>query len=154
MITRLVFLASCLIGLVLVSSCGESAVQTEEPVVSVESETGIPIGYLEIVTPEVEATCALLSKVHGVAFSEPEPMLGQARTAGLRGGGRIGVRAPLRPDEDPVVRPYLLVDDIAAALEAAGDAGAEIALPAMAVEGQGTFAIYILGGIEHALWQN
>lgn len=111
------------------------------------------IQYLEIVTPEVDATCTALATAHGVSFSDPEPMLGNARTATLAGGGRIGVRAPMRPDEDPVVRPYVLVDDIEAAVKAAEAAGATIAMPPMAIPGQGKFAIYLLGGIDHGLWQ-
>ena len=29
--------------------------------------------YLEIVTPEVDATCAACEKIHGVSFSDPVP---------------------------------------------------------------------------------
>ncbi|MFB3431882.1 MAG: VOC family protein [Phycisphaerales bacterium] len=112
------------------------------------------VQYLEIVTPNVDETCAVLAKAHGVEFNQPVPELGNARTADLAGGGRIGVRAPMRATEKPVVRPYLLVDDIEAAVKAARDAGAEIAMPPMPIPGQGTFSIYILGGIEHGLWQN
>jgi len=86
-------------------------------------EPGAGVGYLEIVTPSVDETCAALASVHGVEFGEPVAMLGNARTASLDGGGRIGVRAPLRDTEKPVVRPYLLVDDIAAAVRAAEAAG-------------------------------
>ncbi len=111
------------------------------------------VEYLEIVTPDVDATCEALAKMHGVSFSEPVAEFGNARTATLRGGGRIGVRAPMRETEDPVVRPYVLVDDIEAAVEAADAAGAEIALGATEIPGQGKFAIYILGGIQHGLWQ-
>ncbi|MFG0317693.1 MAG: VOC family protein [Planctomycetota bacterium JB042] len=111
------------------------------------------VQYLEIVTPDAEATCANLAALHGVGFSDPVPMLGGARTARLEGGGRIAVRGPLRPDESPVVRPYLLVDDIAAAVKAAEEAGAVIAHPPFELEGHGTFAIFIQGGIEHGLWQ-
>ncbi|MEL7237968.1 MAG: hydroxylase [Planctomycetota bacterium] len=111
------------------------------------------VQYLEIVTAEVDATCDALAKTHGVAFSGPIPEFGNARTADLGDGGRIGVRGPLRPDEGPVVRPYILVEDIEAAVTAAEAAGAKIALPPMPMPGQGTFAIYILGGIEHGLWQ-
>ena len=71
----------------------------------------------------------------------------------MPGGGRLGVRGPLRPDETPVVRPYVLVDDVAAAVAAAAEAGAQVAMPAMAIPGQGTFAIFIQGGIESALWE-
>jgi hypothetical protein len=55
--------------------------------------------------------------------------------------------------EDPVVRPYFLVEDIGAAADAARAAGAEIAMPPTEIPGQGTFAIYFLGGTQHALWQ-
>lgn len=119
-----------------------------------EAEASMRVQYLEIVTPNVDGTCAALAEAHGVEFSEPIAELGNARTADLAGGGRIGVRAPMRETEKPVVRPYLLVDDIEAAVKAARDAGAEIAMPPMPIPGQGTFSIYILGGIEHGLWQN
>ena len=48
----------------------------------------------------------------------------------------------------------MLVGDIESAVEAAAAAGAEIAHPPLKIPGQGTFAIYILGGIEHGLWQD
>ena len=68
--------------------------------------------------------------------------------------GKIGVRAPMREDEQPVVRPYVLVEDIEAAVKAAQAAGAEIAMPSTEIPGgHGKFAIYILGGIQHGLWQ-
>ncbi|MDD9853878.1 MAG: hydroxylase, partial [Deltaproteobacteria bacterium] len=111
------------------------------------------VHYLEIVTPEVASTCSTLESLHGVRFGEPEPALGNARTAEIAGGGRIGVRAPMRETEEPVVRPYVLVDDVAAAAAAAEAAGAEIAHPPLEIPGQGKFAIYILGGIHHGLWE-
>jgi len=112
------------------------------------------VHYLEIVTPEVDKTCATLAALHGVRFGEPVAELGNARTATLAAGGRIGVRAPMSEQEEPVVRPYVLVDDIEAAVQAAEAAGALIAHPPMEIPGQGTFAIYIQGGIHHGLWQN
>ncbi|KAA3614304.1 MAG: hydroxylase [Planctomycetota bacterium] len=112
------------------------------------------IQYLEIVTPDVNATCDALEQMHGVSFGEPDVGFGNARTAALEGGGKIGVRAPLREDEHPVVRPYLLVEDIEAAVNAAQAAGAQIAIPPMEIPGHGKFAIYILGGIEHGLWKH
>lgn len=112
------------------------------------------VHYLEIVTPDVDATCRTLSKIHGVEFGEPEEMLGNARTAALADGGRLGVRAPMRDDEEPVTRPYLLVDDIEAATAAAREAGAEIAIPPLELPGQGTFSIYIQGGVQYGLWQD
>ena len=111
------------------------------------------VQYLEIVTPDVDATCEALERLHDVSFGATDSGLGNARTAALENGGRIGVRAPMRTDEEPVVRPYVLVDDIEAAVRAAAAAGGEIALPATEIPGHGTFAIYILGGIQHGLWQ-
>ena len=111
------------------------------------------IQYLEIVTPDVDAVCATLGAAHGVGFSAPEAGLGNARTAPLPGGGLLGVRAPMHETEQPVVRPYVLVDDIEAAFEAALAAGGETAHPPMEIPGRGRFAIFIQGGIHHGLWQ-
>lgn len=112
------------------------------------------VHYLEIVTPEVDATCAAYEKLHGVTFAEAEPGLGGARTATLaNGGGVIGVRAPMHDMEEPVVRPYLRVDDIEAAVATAVNAGGELAHPPMELPGHGTFAIYFQGGIQQGLWQ-
>jgi predicted enzyme related to lactoylglutathione lyase len=109
--------------------------------------------YLEIVTPEVDTVCAAYAAAHGVRFGSPDAGLGHARTAPLPGGGLVGVRAPLRETEQPVVRPYWLVDDIDAAVAAVVGAGGSLAHPPMALPGHGTFAIYIQGGIDHGLWQ-
>ena len=111
------------------------------------------VQYLEIVTQDVDATCATYTKLHGVTFSERDPGLGNARTAALANGGMIGVRAPMHESEEPVVRPYLLVEDVDAAAAAAVNAGGEIAHPPMEIPGHGKFAIFIQGGIHHGLWQ-
>jgi uncharacterized protein len=111
------------------------------------------IQYLEIVTKEVDAVCAAYASANGVLFGAPDPRLGHARTAALAGGGRVGVRAPLRETEQPVVRPYWLVKDIEAAVAAAVRAGATVAMAPMLLPGHGTFAMYIQGGNDHGLWQ-
>lgn len=111
------------------------------------------IHYLEIVTPDVDALCAQYAQVHGVTFGHPDPQLGGARTAPLTGGGMLGIRGPLRENEPPVVRPYVLVDDIAAAVTAAADAGADIAVSSMELGEHGTCAIVVQGGIDCGLWQ-
>ena len=111
------------------------------------------IHYLEIVTKEVDAVCAAYAAANAVQFGEPDAGLGNARTAPLPGGGLVGVRAPLRETEEPLVRPYWLVDDIEAAVAAAVKAGGVIAHPPMKIPGHGTFAIYIQGGINHGFWQ-
>jgi len=116
-------------------------------------EEAMQVHYLEIVTPDVKATCRALEELHEVSFGEPEAGLGNARTAVLSSGGLVGVRAPMRADEEPVVRPYLLVEDIEAAVAAAEAAGGEIAHPPLEIPGRGKFAIYFLGGIQYGLWQ-
>lgn len=115
-------------------------------------ETVSRLHYLEIVTHSVNETCETLAKAGGLTFGEPVADFGNARTAELEGGGRIGVRAPLRETEVPVVRPYVLVEDIHAAVQAAEEAGAQVAIPPTEIPGRGVFAIYLLGGIEHGLW--
>ena len=111
------------------------------------------IHYLEIVTSEVDAVCAAYAATNGLQFGSAEPRLGNARTAVLPGGGMVGVRSPMHATEQPVVRPYWLVDDIEAAVAAAVEAGGEIAHPPMEIPGHGTFAIYVQGGVQHGLWQ-
>jgi predicted enzyme related to lactoylglutathione lyase len=113
----------------------------------------LKIHYLEIVTEDVEGVCTAYAAFSGVEFGEPDALLGNARTARLPGGGLVGVRAPLRESEQPVVRPYWLVDDIEAAVALAVEAGAEVAHPPLEIPGRGTFAIYFQGGNQHGLWQ-
>lgn len=111
------------------------------------------VHYLEIVTKDVDAVCAAYAATHNTQFGEPDASLGGARTAALAGGGIVGVRAPLRDSEEPVVRPYWLVADIGAALATVVEAGGEVALPPMELPGHGTCAIYLQGGNDHGLWQ-
>ena len=151
----------------LILGCNQSSTDTSqqsesndefnhETQASISPAAGEPmkVQYLEIVTPEVDALCRQYSAIYGIAFSEPDANFGGARTAKLDGGGLIGIRGPLRDTETPVVRPYLLVDDIKAAVEAAAEAGAEIAMPPMEIPEHGMFAIVIHGGIECGFWQN
>ena len=144
--TRSVLL--CLAAMLLVG-----AAAMNEPDARQAQENALKVEYLEIVTPSVQETCEALGRAHGVEFGEPVPALGNARTADLEEGGRIGVRAPLHDAEKPVVRPYVLVEDIEAAIKAATADGAKVMVPPMELPGQGTCALYLLGGIEHGLWQ-
>jgi uncharacterized protein len=109
--------------------------------------------YLEIVTGDVDGVCAAQAATQGLCFGSPDARLGQARTAALPGGGTVGVRAPLHPSETPVVRPYWRVDDLAAAVAAAVQAGGEVIHPPLAIPGLGSFALHALGGNHHGLWQ-
>ncbi|MEM8615827.1 MAG: hydroxylase [Pseudomonadota bacterium] len=109
--------------------------------------------YLEIVTEDVDATCKGLSALHRVEFSLPEPALGGARLAKLADGGQVGVRAPLAEHDTPIVRPYLRVEDLNAAITTAEKAGAQILMRATEVPDHGRFALYTLGGHQYGLWQ-
>lgn len=111
------------------------------------------IHYLEIVTTDVESVCTLYSKMHGVTFGDADQNLGGARTVQLANGGMLGVRAPMHDGEKPVVRPYILVEDIEAAVAEAAKSKCEIAVPPMKIPGHGTCAIVFQSGIEFGLWQ-
>ncbi|MGB5257075.1 MAG: hypothetical protein WBN44_07460 [Woeseiaceae bacterium] len=111
------------------------------------------IHYLEIVATDVDAVCASYAAAFGAQFGELDASLGNARTATLPGSGLVGVRAPMHEAERPLIRPYLLVDNIETAVAAAVEAGADVAHPPLEIPGHGTFAIYILGGVHHGLWQ-
>jgi uncharacterized protein len=111
------------------------------------------VHYLEIVASDVDAVCAAYEAAHGIKFGSADPLLGDARTAPLPDGGSIGVRGPLRDTEEPIVRPYWLVDDIEAALDAATKQGAVVAHSPLEIPGKGTFAIYQQGDVDHGLWQ-
>ncbi|CAM3970289.1 VOC family protein [Vibrio neonatus] len=111
------------------------------------------IHYLEIVTPDVESVCKAYELSQNVSFGAPDALLGGARTSVLSDGSIIGVRAPLRETETPVVRPYWLVDDIEKAVSEVEMQGAIIAVPPLEIPAKGQFAIYILGSIEQGFWQ-
>lgn len=111
------------------------------------------IHYLEIVTENIDSACVLYSKIHNITFGVADMNLGGARVAKLDGGGSIGIRASMSETEKPVVRPYMLTEDINAAVAAADRSGAKIAMPPTEIEGYGQFAIIIQGGIESGLWQ-
>jgi len=111
------------------------------------------IHYLEIVTPDSEAARDFYSQAYGLKFSDATPELGNAYFATLPGGSLIGIRAPLRTTEEPIVRTYLRVSDIHAATRRAEELGATIALGPTEIAGRGQIAIYLLGGIEQGIWQ-
>lgn len=122
-------------------------------VVNEKKTPTMDLHFLEIVTPDMDGTCAALEKLHGVTFSKPEPMLGNARLADLSGGGRLSVRKPMHEAEQPVTRPYIKVKDLDASFKTATDAGAEVLVPPMPIPNQGRIALFKLGEIEHGLWQ-
>ena len=118
-----------------------------------KGQSNMRIHYLEIVCRDVAAQCAALERVHGLSFGPAVADLGQARVAGAPDGSLIGVRAPLAEHEQPIVRTYLEVADIASAVKEAEAAGAVIAYPPTQQGDTGTWAIYFLGDVQLGLWQ-
>jgi predicted enzyme related to lactoylglutathione lyase len=111
------------------------------------------VHYLEIVTPDVTAACELYERCFGWHFQPMVAELGNASVAKLPGGSLCGIRAPMHPDEHPIVRPYLRVTDLKTAVERAALSGARILLDRMEIPGHGIIAIYSHGGIEQGVWQ-
>lgn len=120
---------------------------TEKP-----NRSNMRVHHLEIVCRDVAAQCAALEKVHGLSFGPAVADLGGARIAEAP-DFRIGVRAPLAEHEQPIIRTYLEVDDIARAVKEAEAVGAVIAYPPTQHGDTGTWAIYILGDVQIGLWQ-
>jgi predicted enzyme related to lactoylglutathione lyase len=108
--------------------------------------------YLEIVTPDVDGTCRYYEQTFGFSF-EADDQLGGARVAVLPNEARVGVRAPMRDDEGPLWRVYMLVADLRESTDAARKAGAAVALDSMELGGHGRISIVLVGGIEHGLWE-
>ena len=111
------------------------------------------IHAVEIVCRDVATQCAALESVHGLSFGSEVADMGGARVAEAPDGSLIAVRAPLADHEQPIVRTYLEVEDIAKAVEEAEAAGAVIAYPPTQQGDTGTWAIYILNDIQLGLWQ-
>jgi len=110
------------------------------------------IYWLEIVTPEVETHCQIYQNLYGVSFNL-RPELGNAYVTEIPGHGQLGIRAPLHNDETPVVRPYVLVNDIENAVNMARQSGSTIIHAPLDIAGFGTFAIAETGGIQHGFVQ-
>ena len=127
--------------------------QSRSKNLSKEGGSNTMLHYLEIVCKDVDAQCAALERLHGLSFGPEVPDLGQARVAEAPDGSLVGVRRPLAEHEQPIVRTYLAVNDIEKAVKAAEKAGATIAYPPTKQGDTGTWAIYILGGIQHGLWE-
>lgn len=109
--------------------------------------------YLEIVSDDVDGLTRLYQRIHGLSFGASDPDLGQARVATRADGALVGIRKPLAPTEAPIVRTYLAVDDIEQAVRQAEEGGAVIAYAPTRQGQRGTFAIVILGDVQHGLWQ-
>ncbi len=111
------------------------------------------VHYLEIVTPDPEASAQFYGKAYGWSFGPKVPELGGALVASLPDGSRCGIRAPMHDQEKAIVRTYVRVTDLQQTVKDAEQMGADILLPHMEIPGQGTIAIYRYGGIEQGAWQ-
>jgi predicted enzyme related to lactoylglutathione lyase len=113
----------------------------------------MPVHYLEIVSSDADASVTLFQGVHDLSFGPPDADLGQARVATQPDGGLVGIREPLAKHERPIMRTYLAVEDIHAAVKEAEESGASVAFPPTRQGNQGCSAIVIHGEVEHGLWQ-
>jgi hypothetical protein len=111
------------------------------------------VHYLEFVSDDIDAQVAVLEASQALSFGPPVPALGNARVAQGPDGTRVGVRAPMAEHEQPTIRPYFAVDDIAAAIAEAEAKGGVVAYPPTRQGDTGTWAIYVLGGLQIGLWQ-
>ena len=111
------------------------------------------IHYLEIVTPDAEASCDFYGQTYGWRFEKMAPELGGAFVAALSNGSLCGIRAPMHELEKPTVRTYVRVTDIYASIQKAGELGAVVALEPTEIPGRGMIAIYLYGGVEQGMWQ-
>jgi hypothetical protein len=111
------------------------------------------VHYLEFVCRDVDVQCEALARTHHVTFGPEIPDLGRARVARAAGGILIGVRAPLATHEQPTIRTYFEVANIADAVASAESAGAIVAYPPTQQGETGTWAIYVLGELQIGLWQ-
>ena len=132
----------------LVLIIGGTMVAEEKP-----SQTNPRVHLLEIVCNETKAQIAALEQIHGLSFGPEVPEMGMARMAKTPDGSFIGVRAPLADHEQPITRTYIAVDDIEKAVEAVKANGGMVAYPPTKQGDTGTWAVYILDGVQMGLWQ-
>ena len=144
---------AALLAVLTSTSFGCRTAQRSEPVTHTEGSSKMGVHYLEIVSDDVDASCALYERVHGLSFGQPDPDLGQARVATRADGSMVGIRKPLAAHETPIMRTYLAVEDIQRAAQEAESSGAVIAYPPTRQGKRGSFAIVIQGGVQHGLWQ-
>jgi predicted enzyme related to lactoylglutathione lyase len=111
------------------------------------------VHYLEIVTPDVMAARDLYATSFGWRFGAMDPDLGNAFVAELPDGSLCGIRAPMHPEELPIVRTYVRVPDIRTAVREIARSGARVLLDHMEIPGHGMIAIYEHGGVQQGLWQ-
>ena len=116
-------------------------------------DLAMPVHYVEIVTPDVSGHCAMLAAAQGLTFGDAVADLGGAHVAETAAGTLVGVRAPLAAHEEPIVRVYMTVDDIQAAVAAAEAAGAMTAYPPTRQGDTGMWAIVLREGVQHGFWQ-
>ncbi|MFT6042533.1 MAG: putative enzyme related to lactoylglutathione lyase, partial [Gammaproteobacteria bacterium] len=101
---------------------------------------------------DAQAAKNYYASAFGWQFQEA-PELGGALVASLPGGSLCGIREPMHAAEKPLVRTYLRVADIRAAVADAKRLGAEVMLEHMEIPGRGQIAIFGIGGIEQGVWQ-
>src|SRR5690242_13645312 len=95
----------------------------------IERSSEMVVHYLEIVSNDVDTLTDLYQRMYGLSFGTPDPDLGEARVATRADGTLVGIRKPLAAHEQPIIRTYLVVEDIQQAVKKAEEHGAIVAYP-------------------------
>lgn len=112
-----------------------------------------PVHYLELVVPDALTTRDFYAASQGWDFSGPVVELGGAWITTLPDGMIWAIRSPMNAGEQPALRPYLRVDDVAAATDRAEACGGMVALPPTEIAGRGHIAIVFFGPVQQGFWQ-
>lgn len=113
------------------------------------------IAHTEVVTANVAGTKAFYERTFGWKFQNLGPDMGNYEMATLPNGMTYGLRAPQpgNAGDKPGVVNYTLVPDVKKAVADAKKHGAQVMLEPQEVPGKGWFAICLVQGTPHGVWQ-
>lgn len=115
--------------------------------------TGAPI-WVDLMTSDREKSIAFYGSLFGWVADEPNPDFGGYTNLRLDGEHVAGLMDTQEPSMPDVWSVYLAVDDAAATVERARDAGAQVMVEAMAVGDLGVMAVIVdPGGAVIGMWQ-
>ena len=110
------------------------------------------IGYTELHTADPAKARDFYGSLFGWQFSDAP---GMDYTFIQMPGGAGGGIAKLGPGQIPAWLPYVIVEDVAAATQKAGELGAKVIVAKQAVPGLGWFSVFVdPTGATLAMWQS